>query len=102
MGLQKVCRCWQVATHLLIPLGEVHCALIVVVLVGALGGVYREQLVVGPQPVPLCITVGKDAGLQQLVIGGSQTCTRINSQLLRVLQHSLAGSVLESNRLAQA
>lgn len=88
--------------YLLIPLGEVHSALIVIVLVRALGGVYREQLIVGPQPVPLSITVGKDAGLQQLVVGGSQTCTSINSQPQRVLQHGLAGSMLQSIRSAQA
>ena len=94
--MQNICKCLQMTTYLLIPLGEVHSALIVVVLVGALGGVHREQLVVGPQPVPLCITVGEDAGLQQLVIGGSQTCTSINSQPQQVLQHSFAGSMSHS------
>ena len=54
--------------YLLIPLCDIHSPLIVVVLVGALGGIDRQQLVVGSQPVPLSIRVGKDTRLQQLVI----------------------------------
>ena len=46
--------------YLFIPLCHIHGALIVVVLVGALVGIDREQLVVGPQSVPLCVTVGKN------------------------------------------
>ncbi len=58
----------DVLPYLLIPLCDVHGALIVVVLVGALGGVDRQQLVVGSQPVPLSITVCEHTRLQQLVI----------------------------------
>ncbi len=49
----------DVLPYLLIPLCDVHGALIVVVLVGALGSVDRQQLVVGSQPVPLGVTVCK-------------------------------------------
>ena len=54
--------------YLLIPLCDVHGAFVVVVLVGALGGVDRQQLVVGSQSVPLSITVREHTRLQQLVI----------------------------------
>ena len=58
----------RIAAYLFIPLCDIHETLIVVVLVGALGGVNRQQLVVGSQPVPLSIAVSKDTRLQQLVI----------------------------------
>ena len=54
--------------YLFIPLCHVHGALIVVVLVWALGSIHWQQLVVGAQSVPLCVAVGEDARLQQLVV----------------------------------
>ena len=66
--MQRLKQEKDVLSYLLIPLCDVHGALVVVVLVGALGGVDRQQLVVGSQPVPLGITVCEHTRLQQLVI----------------------------------
>ena len=62
-------------THLLGALHDVHEAVVVVVVVRALGGVDRQQQVVAPQAVPLGVLVGEDAGLQQLVITVVHACS---------------------------
>ena len=61
-------------THLLIPVHEVHEPVVVVVVVGALWRIGGDHEVVGPQPVPLCVGVAEDAGLQQLVIAVPNAC----------------------------
>ncbi len=49
-------------------MGEVHEAVVVVVVVGALGRVGGEEQVVGPQAVALRVRVRENARLQQLVV----------------------------------
>lgn len=60
--------------HLLIAVDKVHEALMVVVVVGALGCIGGQQQVIGPQAVALCVGVGEDASLQQLVIRVADAC----------------------------
>jgi len=65
----------QLEAHLLIAVGEVHEAVVVVVVVWALGPVGGQQQVVGPQAVPLRVCVGKDPRLQQLVVRIADPCS---------------------------
>ncbi len=55
-------------THLLIAVHEIHEAVMVVVVVRALGCIDGQQQVVGAQAVALCVSVAEDTCLQQLVI----------------------------------
>ena len=67
-GLETIYSTRNGKAHLLIPGHEVHEALVVVVVVSRLRSVGGQQQVVGAQPVALCVCVGEDAGLQQLVV----------------------------------
>ena len=61
-------------SHLLIAVGEVHEAIVVVVVVGALGRIGGQQQVVGAKAVALGVRVREDARLQQLVIRVANAC----------------------------
>ena len=63
-------------THLLVAVGEVHEALVVVVVVCALGRVGGQQQVVGPQPVALRVRVRENPRLQQLVVRVVDACVQ--------------------------
>lgn len=56
------------SAHLLIAVHEVHEAVVVVVVVRALGRVDGQQQVVGAQAVALRVRIAEDARLQQLVV----------------------------------
>lgn len=60
--------------HLLCAAHEIHEAIVVVVVVRALGGVDWQHEVVASQPVALRVLVGKDAGLQHLVVTVADAC----------------------------
>ena len=62
------------AAHLLIAVHEVHEAVVVVVVVRALGRVDGQQQVVGAQAVALRVRVAEDARLQQLVVRVADAC----------------------------
>ena len=77
-GNRNCCRCQcrpEPETDLLIAVHEVHEAVVVVVVVRALGRVNGQQQVVGPQAVALCVCVAEDARLQQLVVGVANACS---------------------------
>lgn len=60
--------------HFLIPVHEVHGAIVVVVVVRTLGCVDWQHEVVGSQPVSLCVSIAEDTGLEHLVITVSNSC----------------------------
>lgn len=70
---------------LLIAVGEVHEAIVVVVVVGALGRVGGQEQVVGAQAVALRVCIREDARLQQLVIRVPNACTQ---QCMCIKPHS--------------
>ena len=61
--------------HLLITEGKVHEAIIVAIEMNVLGSIDGQHEVVDAQTIPLSISIGVDAGVQQLVIGGENACT---------------------------
>lgn len=63
--------------HLLIAMGEVHEAVVVVVVVGALGRIGGQEQIVGAQAVALRVRVREDARLQQLVVRVADACACI-------------------------
>ena len=60
--------------RLLVAMHEIHEAVVVVVVVRALGRVGRQHQVVGPQAVALRVRVREDARLQQLVVRVANAC----------------------------
>lgn len=60
--------------RLLVTVHEVHEAVVVVVVVRALGRVGRQHQVVGPQAMALRVRVREDARLQQLVVRVADAC----------------------------
>ncbi len=62
--------------RLLVAVHEVHEAVVVVVVVRALGRVGGQHEVVGPQAVALRVRVREDARLQQLVVRVADACER--------------------------
>ena len=69
-------------THLLISVHEVHDSIMVVVVVHVLGCIHRQHEVVGPQPIPLGVSVTEDTCLQHLVITVPNTCNTNIHKLL--------------------
>lgn len=55
--------------YLFIPMHEVHEAIMVVIMMGALGGIGRQHQVVGAEAMPLGVAIGESPALEHLVIG---------------------------------
>eukprot|EP00878_Enallax_costatus_P034717 GHUV01038535.1.p1 GENE.GHUV01038535.1~~GHUV01038535.1.p1 ORF type:complete len:177 (+),score=26.65 GHUV01038535.1:208-738(+) len=71
---QAYAPAWEVV-DLLVPVHEVHEAIVVVVVMRTLGGVDRQLQVVGAQSVALCVSITEDTRLEQLVVTVCDTCS---------------------------
>lgn len=54
--------------YLLIPMHKIHEAIMVIVVMRTLGSICRKHQIIWSKTMPLCIRVGEDSSLQQLII----------------------------------